>query len=110
MREGVHSTAQTSELTPREVDGVSPQAATTILGEDGRVLGTCAGPGSGGGCTAATAGGPAPCAGHVLRTQSSGRAGWEMRVPPAVGSCPLLARRVWAKQPGRRWGPAGTTA
>jgi len=88
---------------------VSPQATTQVLDEEGRVLGTCNGPDALGRCSAASEDGTAPCAGHVLRTQSTGRAGWELRVPPLPAGCPLSARRVWAKQPGRRWGPVATT-
>lgn len=88
---------------------MSPQAATTILDDEGRVLGTCDGPDAEGGCPHAGADGSVPCAGHVLHTQSSGRAGWELRVHPVVAGCPLAAPRMWAKQPGHRWGPVATT-
>ena len=88
---------------------MSPQAATTILDDEGRVLGTCNGPDAGGNCSRTADDGTVPCAGHVLRTESSGRAGWELRVHPVVAGCPLAARRAWAKQPGRRWGPVATT-
>lgn len=89
---------------------MTPTATTTIRDETGRVLGTCDGPDGDGHCPQAAADGSVPCAGHVLRTQSTGRAGWELRVPPSVTGCPLTAPRMWGKQPGRRWGRAGTTA
>jgi hypothetical protein len=85
-------------------------ARTTILDEDGRVLDTCSGPDQSGRCPKTADDGTLPCAGHILHTQSTGRAGWELRVHPMAIDCPLQAPRVWAKQPGHRWGPAHTTA
>jgi hypothetical protein len=81
-----------------------------IRDEDGRVVATCPGPREDGACSMASTG-SLPCAGRVVQPIAShGRAGWELRVSPAPRVCPLQAGRVWAKQPGRRWGPAGTTA
>lgn len=78
---------------------------------DGRVVAACDGPLAGGECPMASAGEAIPCAGHLVRPITSfGRAGWEMRVSPAATDCPLRTRRVWAKEPGRRWGPSATTA
>lgn len=78
---------------------------------DGRVIAACDGPLTNGECPMAGAGEPIPCAGRLVRpTSSFGRVGWEMRVSPAAADCPLRTRRVWAKQPGHRWGPSATTA
>lgn len=86
-------------------------ASITIQDAEGRVVGTCSGPLADGSCPLRAAGGAVPCAGRVVQPLSSyGRAGWEMRVSPAAMECPLRTRRVWAKEPGHRWGASATTA
>jgi len=78
---------------------------------DGRAVAACDGPLAGGQCPMVEEGEAIPCAGRLVRPATSlGRAGWEMRVSPAATDCPLRTRRVWAKEPGRRWGPSATTA
>jgi len=83
-----------------------------IQAEDGRIVRHCSGPLGDGSCPVAPpSGGRPPCAGQIVQPLSSyGRAGWELRVSPTATGCPLRAPRVWAKQPGRRWGPTATTA
>ncbi len=87
-------------------------AGIRIQDEEGRVVGHCDGPLHDGSCPMASAEAPrVPCAGRLVRPASSyGRAGWEMRVAPDAAGCPLRTRRVWAKQPGHRWGPTATGA
>ena len=81
-----------------------------IHDEDGRVVGVCGGPLPSGDCPMVTAGYAVPCAGHVVTpVTAAGPAGWEMRVSPVATDCPMRSRRVWAKQPGHRWGPAATS-
>jgi hypothetical protein len=89
---------------------VAISGVVTIGDTEGRVVGHCSGPSPDGRCPIAGEAAAVPCAGHRVQTASQGRAGWEIRVSPAATECPLLTRRVWAKEPGHRWGPTTQTS